>query len=182
MTVVAVVAISISLASTSDAKLSEVAYLPFDALVNFPINIRQTCLEKDLLLLLLLLLLHVIALSWKYMWCQKIQWFWCVTPCQFFSDVSVNVTHRHDVTARVKVIISRRCSWFPYKSTVDRTSSCFYRWSFLKFHFKNVHSEITLGLSPVCGVLIIQCPPIRWMVMKRSCSHSRGSRMWWWIK
>jgi hypothetical protein len=49
--------------------LSEVAYLPFDALVNFSINIRQTCLEKDLILLLLLLLLHVIALSLKYMWC-----------------------------------------------------------------------------------------------------------------
>jgi hypothetical protein len=95
------------------------------------------------------------------MWCQKIQLLWCMTPCQFFTGVSVNVTNHHEVTPRVKVIISRKCSWFPYNSTVDRTGSWFYKQSFLKFHFKNVHSEIASGLSPVCGVLIVQCPPIR---------------------
>jgi len=59
MPVVAIVTISTPLASTRDAKLSDVAYLPVVAFVNFSINIRQTCLEKALLLLLL----HVIALS-----------------------------------------------------------------------------------------------------------------------
>lgn len=159
MPVVAIVAINISLASTRDSKLSEVAYLPVVAFVNFSINTRQTCLEKDLILSVLVL--HVIALSWKYMWCQKIQLFWCMTSCQFFTDVSVNVTYRHDVTASVKAIISRKCSWFPHNSTVDRTGSCFYRQSFMKFHLKTVHSKIDSGLSPVCRVIIVQCPPIR---------------------
>ena len=94
------------------------------------------------------------------MWCQTMRLFWCMTPCQFLTDISVNVTHRHDVIARVKVIISRTCSWFPYNSTVVRTGSCFYRRSFLKFYLKNVNSEIASGLSPVCGVLIVQCSPI----------------------
>jgi hypothetical protein len=82
-----------------------------------------------------------------------------MTPCQILTDISVNVTHRHEVIACVKVIISRTCSWFPYNNTVDRTGSCFYRLSSLKFYLKNVNSEIASGLSPVRGVFIVQCPP-----------------------
>ena len=100
------------------------------------------------------------------MWCQKVQLYWFMAPCRFFTDVSVNVTHRHDVTARGKVIISGKSSWFPSRSSVDRTGSCFHRWSFLKFNFKNSQSEIALGLSPACGMLFAQCPPIRLMIMK----------------
>jgi len=54
--VVVIVAISISLASTRDAKLSDV-YHPVVASVNFSVNIRQTCLEKDINIIIIIIII-----------------------------------------------------------------------------------------------------------------------------
>jgi len=59
MPVVAIVAISISLASTRDANLSGVVYHPVVAFVIFSINIRQTCLEKDIIIIIIIIIITI---------------------------------------------------------------------------------------------------------------------------
>ena len=61
MPVVAIVAISISLASTRDANLSGVVYHPVVAFVIFSINIRQTCLEKDIIIIIIIIIIITIT-------------------------------------------------------------------------------------------------------------------------
>jgi hypothetical protein len=90
MAMVAIVAISISLASTRDEKLSEVAYLAVVGFFNSSTNTRQTGLKKDIIIIIIIITCNCML-------------FWCMTPCRFFSDVSVNVTHRRDVTAHAEV-------------------------------------------------------------------------------